>query len=59
MPPSPPEEVYSVRFSQDGSAFTCGLSSGVRQYNLEPLAELAAHGPQEFGSVAICEMLDR
>ena len=48
-----------MRFSQDSSAFCCGLSSGVRQYNLEPLAELAAHGPHMFGSVGVCEMLDR
>ncbi|XP_043204205.1 WD repeat domain phosphoinositide-interacting protein 4-like [Amphibalanus amphitrite] len=59
MRPSPSEEVYSVRFSQDSSAFCCALASGVRQYNLEPLAELAAHGPLRFGSIGVCEMLDR
>ncbi|XP_037079702.1 WD repeat domain phosphoinositide-interacting protein 4-like [Pollicipes pollicipes] len=59
MPSTPPDEVYSVRFSQDGSAFACALSSGVRLYNLEPLSELASHGPKFFGSIAICEMLDR
>lgn len=59
MPSSPAEEVYAVRFSQDSGAFACALSSGVRLFNLQPLAELASYGAKLFGSVAICEMLYR
>lgn len=51
--------VLSLRFNQDHSCFTCCMESGLRIYNVEPLAEKAHYDLQVMGSVSHCEMLYR
>lgn len=53
------DRVNCVRFNQDGSALAVALDSGVRIYNVDPLLELTSYGVDQFGSVALCEMLHR
>lgn len=48
--------ILSLRFNQDHGCFTCAMDSGVRIYNVEPLAEQAHLGLPLVGSVALCEM---
>uniref|UniRef100_T1IZY0 WD repeat domain phosphoinositide-interacting protein 4 n=1 Tax=Strigamia maritima TaxID=126957 RepID=T1IZY0_STRMM len=53
------QRVYSLRFNQDHGCFTCAMESGLRIYNIEPLAAKTILCKEKVGSVAICEMLHR
>ncbi|KAM8792371.1 WD repeat domain phosphoinositide-interacting protein 4-like [Eudromia elegans] len=56
---SEPGVVNSIRFNQDYSLFCCAMDSGVRIYNVEPLAEKARLEADQVGSVALAELLHR
>ncbi|XP_064112935.1 WD repeat domain phosphoinositide-interacting protein 4-like [Macrobrachium nipponense] len=53
------EKVHSLRFNQDHGCFICCMDSGVRIYNVEPLAEKAHLRENVVGSIAHGEMLHR
>ncbi|XP_076058265.1 WD repeat domain phosphoinositide-interacting protein 4-like isoform X2 [Oratosquilla oratoria] len=53
------EKVHSIRFNQDQGCFICCMDSGVRIYNVEPLAEKAHLRIDMVGSLAHGEMLHR
>nr|XP_006822202.1 PREDICTED: WD repeat domain phosphoinositide-interacting protein 4-like [Saccoglossus kowalevskii] len=52
-------EVINLRFNQDQGCFACAMQSGVRIYNVEPLAEKLHLDSDEVGSVEQIEMLNR
>ncbi|XP_064603354.1 WD repeat domain phosphoinositide-interacting protein 4-like [Liolophura sinensis] len=51
--------INSLRFNQDHGCFTCATESGLRLYNVEPLAQKLHLGVEHVGSVATAEMLHR
>ncbi|RWS07590.1 WD repeat domain phosphoinositide-interacting protein 4-like protein [Dinothrombium tinctorium] len=51
--------INALRFNQEKSLFTCAMDSGLRVYNVEPLAVKSCLEETETGSIAIAEMLHR
>lgn len=51
--------VYSLQFNQDQGCFSCAMESGVRIYNVEPLAPKLRLEKDVVGSVSRIEMLNR
>ncbi|KAL4239273.1 WD repeat domain phosphoinositide-interacting protein 4 [Mactra antiquata] len=51
--------VLSLRFNQDQGCFTCSSESGLRIYNVDPLAQKLCLNTEMVGSVANTEMLFR
>lgn len=51
--------VYNVRFNQDQGCFACATESGVKIYNVDPLAQKLFLGTDVLGSVRHVEMLFR
>ncbi|XP_013409518.1 WD repeat domain phosphoinositide-interacting protein 4-like [Lingula anatina] len=51
--------VNNLRFNQDHGCFSCAMESGVRIYNVDPLAEKLRLGIESVGSVSQVEMLQR
>ncbi|XP_031334572.1 WD repeat domain phosphoinositide-interacting protein 4-like [Photinus pyralis] len=51
--------VLNIKFNQDQGCFSCSMESGLRIYNVDPLAEKAHYDFDLMGSVAHCEMLLR
>ncbi|CAM9959666.1 unnamed protein product [Lampetra planeri] len=51
--------VNSVRFNQDHSLFCCAMESGVKVFNVDPLAQKAHIDQEQVGSVGLAEVLRR
>ncbi|KAF5276239.1 hypothetical protein FQR65_LT04044 [Abscondita terminalis] len=51
--------VLNIKFNQDQGCFSCSMESGLRIYNVDPLAEKAHYDFDLMGSVSQCEMLLR
>lgn len=51
--------MLSLRFNQDQGCFTCASESGLRIYNVDPLAQKLCLNTEMVGSVACAEMLFR
>lgn len=52
-------KVKSLQFNQDHGCFSSCMDTGLRIYNVEPLAEKAHLDASQVGSLATCEMLYR
>ncbi|RWS30198.1 WD repeat domain phosphoinositide-interacting protein 4-like protein [Leptotrombidium deliense] len=52
-------DINALRFNQEKSLFTCAMDSGLRVYNLDPLAVKTCFDETEIGSIAFAEILHR
>uniref|UniRef100_A0A6M2DMH5 Uncharacterized protein n=1 Tax=Xenopsylla cheopis TaxID=163159 RepID=A0A6M2DMH5_XENCH len=52
-------DVLNLRFNQDQGLFACCMQNGLRIYNVDPLVEKAHYDSENFGSIFLCEILNR
>ncbi|BES98788.1 unnamed protein product [Nesidiocoris tenuis] len=51
--------IINLRFNQDQGCFTCCMESGLRIFNVDPLAYKTSYDLETMGSLSQCEMLHR
>jgi WD40 repeat protein len=52
-------DILSLRFNQEQNLFVCSTESGLKIYNVDPLAVKATLDPGEVGTISIVELLHR